>query len=326
MASSAPTPSLREILEERLSQLLLELEGLFDTHLTLNLEQRLRPAVDQASTAARDRARQEFADQLNQGTRRIRQAVDVADLTSTLLDATAPFCQGAAIFLIANSVARGERMRGVPEDRARAFRGLEIPFTAAAALAEAAESGDPVATVTAPAEVSTELAVFAGHPENGRAFVYPLVVRRHTLALLYAWGSVEGSALELLAQLAAAVWAVLPAPANLVSVAPAAAAASTAWDKLSPEEQQLHLRAQRFARVQVAEMRLYETDAVQSGRARHDLYEALRDRIDSARDAFRRSFFVPCPSMVDYLHLELVKTLAQDDPDALGKDYPGPMV
>jgi len=326
MASSAPIPSLREILEERLSHLLVELEGLFDAHMSAQLEQRLAPVVEQASSDARERARRDFADQLNQGARRIRQAVDVADLTSTVLDATAPFAEGAAIFLVSNGVARGERMRGVPEERARAFRGLEITLTSAAALSEAAESGDPVATVTAPAEISTELMVFAGHAEDGRAFIYPLVVRGRTLALLYVWGSVEGSALELLAQLSAAVWAVLPAPADLVHIAPGAAAATTAWDKLSADEQRLHLRAQRFARVQVAEMRLFETDAVQSGRAQRDLYEALRTRIDTARDAFRKSFFAPCPSMVDYLHLELVKTLAQDDPDALGKDYPGPLV
>ncbi len=326
MASSAPTPPLREILEERLSHLLVELEGLFDGQLSSQLERRLAPAVEKAAIEARDRARQEFADQLNQGARRIRQAVDVADLTTTLLDAAAPFAEGAAIFLVANGVARGERMQGVPDDRARAFRGLEIPLASAAALLEAAESGDPVASVTAPSEVSTELAVFAGHGESSRAFIYPVVVRGRTLALLYTWGAVQGAALELLAQLAAAAWAVLPAPAELVNVPAGAAAATTAWDKLSPEEQQFHLRAQRFARVQVAEMRLYETDAVQAGRSQHDLYDALRERIDAARAAFRTSFFAPCPSMVDYLHLELVKTLAQDDPDALGKDYPGPMV
>ncbi len=317
---------MRQILEERLSRLLIELEGLYDLQLSAQLEQRLVPAVEQAARRARDRARREFADELNQGARRIRKAVDLPDLTSTLLDAAAPFAEGAAVFVVTGSVARGERMRGVPEERARAFRGLEIPFTAAAALAEAAESGDPVATLTAPSEVSTELVVFAGHGEDSRAFIYPLVVRSRTLALLYAWGAVEGSALELLAQLAASAWTVLPAPADLVSIAPRVSAATSAWDKLSAEEQQLHLRAQRFARVQVAEMRLYETDAVQSGRVRHDLYGALRERIDSARDSFRHSFFAPCPSMVDYLHLELVKTLAQDDPDALGKDYPGPMV
>jgi len=326
MASSAQSPALREILEERLSHLLMELEGLFDAHLTAHLEQRLGPTVERAEAESRERARVETADQLNQGARRIRQSVDLSDLTANLLDATAPFATGSAMFVIANGMARGERMRGVPEDRARAFRGLEIPLASATALGEATESCDPVATVTAASEVSAELGVFAGHPEDARAFIYPLVVRGRALGLLYTWGTVEGSAIELLAQLAAAAWTIMPAPADLVSIAPSPAAAPSAWEKLSPEEQQLHLRAQRFARVQVAEMRLFETDAVQSGRASRDLYGALRARIDKARDSFRRSFFAPCPSMVDYLHLELVKTLAHDDPDALGTDYPGPMV
>jgi hypothetical protein len=30
--------------------------------------------------------------------------------------------------------------------------------------------------------------------------------------------------------------------------------------------------------------------------------------------------------MVDYLHLEMVHTLANDDAELLGKDYPGPLL
>jgi hypothetical protein len=92
------------------------------------------------------------------------------------------------------------------------------------------------------------------------------------------------------------------------------------------EEQRVHLRAQRFARVEAAAMRLQEGTAVQAGRLRRNLYEALRGRIDAARELFRKDFFANCPSMVDYLHLELVHTLANDDAELLGKDYPGPMV
>ena len=88
----------------------------------------------------------------------------------------------------------------------------------------------------------------------------------------------------------------------------------------------MHLRAQRFARVQVAEMRLYEPEAVQAGRTGRNLYETLHRNIDDARGEFQRSFFATCPSMVDYLHLELVHTLSNDDPELLGKDYPGPLV
>jgi hypothetical protein len=116
-----------------------------------------------------------------------------------------------------------------------------------------------------------------------------------------------------------------PAP-ELVTIEPAPAQPASAWDRLPLEEQRIHLRAQRFARVHVAEMRLFQADAVQAGRTGRNLYDALRQSIDAAREAFHQSFFAPCPSMVDYLHLELVRTLANDDPDLLGNNYPGPMV
>jgi hypothetical protein len=98
---------------------------------------------------------------------------------------------------------------------------------------------------------------------------------------------------------------------------------TSAWDRLSAEEQRLHLRAQRFARVRVAEMRLYHAAEVRAGRSRRAVYDALREPIDAARETFRASYFAPCPSMVDYLHLEMVRTLANDDPELLGEIYPG---
>jgi hypothetical protein len=91
-------------------------------------------------------------------------------------------------------------------------------------------------------------------------------------------------------------------------------------------EQQLHLRAQRFARVQAAEMRLYHAELVQTGRTHRNIYERLRQPIDSARESFRAQFFANCPTMVDYLHLELTRSLANDDTDLLGSSYPGPLV
>ena len=126
------------------------------------------------------------------------------------------------------------------------------------------------------------------------------------------------------------MWSALPepvAPSQLVTIASPAPAATpdTSWHDLPAEEQQIHLRAQRFARVQVAEMRLFQADAVQTGRTQRNLYEALRQSIDAARETFRRTFFASCASMVDYFDLELTKSLANDDPDLLGKTYPGPL-
>jgi hypothetical protein len=288
------------------------------------VEAEVEQRATRISAEAREHARGEVADQLNQAARRIRQAPDLGQLGAMLLEAASPFASSAALFRVSGSTAHGERIYGVPADRAEAFRRLEIPLPSAAALAEAVKSRDPVATITTPAEVSAALLGIAGHPADGRAFIYPVVAGERVPALLYAWGSVQGAALELFTQLAAAVWTGLRPAEDLVSIAPAKPA--TAWESLSAEEQQLHLRAQRFARVQVAEIRLFETDAVQSGRSRRDLYGTLQKRIDAARQSFRNSFFTSCPSMVDYLHLELVRTLANDNAEALGKDYPGPMV
>ncbi|MDQ2901585.1 MAG: hypothetical protein M3Y07_17580, partial [Acidobacteriota bacterium] len=99
-----------------------------------------------------------------------------------------------------------------------------------------------------------------------------------------------------------------------------------AWGRLSPEDQARHLRAQRFARVKVAELRLYRADAVRDGRERGELYRALRPEIDAARAEFHRDFIEVSPTMVDYFHLELLRSLAHEDDRLLGPDYPGPLV
>ena len=174
------------------------------------------------------------------------------------------------------------------------------------------------------------MAALAGHPPDGR--VFPLLVGEEVPALLYAWGVRQGSVLELLTQVAATVGQALPRASSSPSLAVRLAgesacptAVATSWESLSPAEQAIHLRAQRFARVQVAEARLAEGAAVQSGLTNRDLYTALQARIDAAREVMRQSFFALCPSMVDYLHVELVRALAHDDPELLGKDYPGPL-
>lgn len=85
-----------------------------------------------------------------------------------------------------------------------------------------------------------------------------------------------------------------------------------------------HSTALRFARVRVAEIQLYQASEVKSGRATRDLYGALGPTIDAARGAFRERFLLPLNGIPDYLHQELVKTLAKEDAVLLGPSYPGP--
>jgi hypothetical protein len=98
-----------------------------------------------------------------------------------------------------------------------------------------------------------------------------------------------------------------------------------AGEALSEEEQGLHLHAQRFARVRVAEIRLYSSEAVRRGRDEKRIYAELKDEIDEARAAYEREFLPAPPSLPDYLHLELIRTLAHEDVAVLGEDYPGPL-
>lgn len=298
--TSAPT-SLRQLIESRLSQLTAESESLF--------------------VEARERARREMADQLNQAVRRIRQCAGLDELCATLADAAGEFAAGTVLFRVDGGTLKSDR--------------LEISLDAAPALRGAIETREPIIAAATAGELSAPLLDLAGQPADGRACIFPLVARGAVQALLCAWSGVDGSSLELLAQVAASTWGAMappPAPPDLIRIATAAAPpapateAAPAWDKLPLAEQQAHLRAQRFARVQAAEMRLFETDAVHAGREHRDLYAALGPSIDRARAAFRRQYFAACPSMVDYLHLELVRTLANDDPELLGKDYPGPLV
>src|SRR5271165_4569382 len=137
MGSPAPTSPLRQVLDGQLSQLSSEVERLFDE--------------------ARGRARRELADQLNQSVRRIRRADSLDELATILLDAATDFAAGAAIFRIAGTQAKGQKIRGVAAEAAAAFPSLEIPLSAAPALAGAVESRDPVIAATTASELSAGL-------------------------------------------------------------------------------------------------------------------------------------------------------------------------
>ena len=289
----------RELLENRVAEISTELEVLFE--------------------GARDDARREQAEQLNQTVRRLRIAPDAGELCATLADAAARLAGGAILFRVAEGTATSER--------------IAVQLADAPALAAAAESQDPTIAAAIPGEVSAPLVELLAHAPDTQVAIFPVAAGDRVAALVYCWGVVQVAALELLAQAASAVWSAIPvAPPKLVSIGPAAdappgkAPPAAGWAELPPAEQRIHLRAQRFARVRTAEIRLYHADVVQVGRSRRNLYEALRQPIEDARQEFRAQFFAACPSMVDYLHLELTRTLANDDTDLLGSTYPGPLV
>lgn len=88
--------------------------------------------------------------------------------------------------------------------------------------------------------------------------------------------------------------------------------------QLTPEEQRRHDEARRFARLLVSEIRLYNEQAVQDGKANRDIYQRLKDDIDRSREMYEQRVPQEIRAASNYFFEELVRTLADGDPDALG--------
>lgn len=240
------------------------------------------------------------------------------------------FAELAARLEIELAAAVERARRGAAEEFQRAVRrlgGAETEEEWAAALLDStsgladraavfAVAGGSGKALCARGIAATELEISAEPVVGDGCRQFPILVEGRVAAILYVEGEpVDANGLEALAALAGACRR--PAPKEH--------RAAPDWSQLSREDQALHLRAQRFARVRVAEMRLYKSQAVHSGRAERNLYAALKQDIDSAREALRRDFISASPAMPDYFHLELLRTLANDDAGVLGEDYPGPL-
>jgi hypothetical protein len=92
------------------------------------------------------------------------------------------------------------------------------------------------------------------------------------------------------------------------------------------EEEKIHADAKRFARLLASEIKLYNEQRVEEGRANRDIYVRLKRDIDRSRDMYEKRVSPIVSRKVDYFHDELIRVLGDNDPAALGSDYPGPRV
>ncbi len=86
----------------------------------------------------------------------------------------------------------------------------------------------------------------------------------------------------------------------------------------SDEDTRKHEEAKRFARLLVSEIRLYNEQAVVEGKANNDIYQRLKDDIDRSREMYEQRVPAEVRGESNYFFEELVRTLADGDPDALG--------
>jgi hypothetical protein len=117
-------------------------------------------------------------------------------------------------------------------------------------------------------------------------------------------------------------------PAAVVEAEPAAASAATAaapaldaFAGLTPEDADVHRKAQRFARLLVDEIKLYNQAKVAEGRKNKDLYDRLKEDIEKSRGTYQKRYGNTVAGGADYFSQELIRSLAEDDSSIMGANF-----
>lgn len=92
-------------------------------------------------------------------------------------------------------------------------------------------------------------------------------------------------------------------------------------NQLSTEEQELHRRANRVAKVSMQDIKMLRPEQVRLGRENRDICSRLKDDIEKAHREYDRRFKPIMDHPVDYFYRWLVEILGDGDPHTLG-EYP----
>jgi hypothetical protein len=108
------------------------------------------------------------------------------------------------------------------------------------------------------------------------------------------------------------------------AAAGAAAATAPAPDphaQLSPEDADTHRKAQRFARLLVDEIKLYNQAKVAEGRRNKDLYDRLKEDIEKSRSTYQKRYGATAAASGEYFQQEIVRNLAEEDASVMGANF-----
>ena len=113
----------------------------------------------------------------------------------------------------------------------------------------------------------------------------------------------------------------VPAAAHAAAGATAAAPALEAPPAMSAEDAETNRKAQRFARLLVDEIKLYNQAKVIEGRKHRDLYDRLKEDIEKSRATYHKRFGASLAAAGDYFQKELISNLGEDDVSVMGSNF-----
>ena len=102
-----------------------------------------------------------------------------------------------------------------------------------------------------------------------------------------------------------------------------ASASGAAPGQTATDDEELHRKARRFAKLLVDEIVLYNRDKVSEGKLNKDLYDRLREDIDKSRSTYDRRYGQTSAGSQNYFSQALVAGLADSNAALLGSNFPG---
>jgi hypothetical protein len=344
--------SIERTVSQRLGEHLEQVRGEIVEQILREIEPVLASAGEQRTQSANSADSQQPSPAvglLSSAVASIQESAVQADILKALLEGVAEFSARSALFVVRGTTLAGWQARGFSDDNIRG-----VSLDGSHGLASRAIQSRSRASAAA-AEFDSAFVERHGNPWDGNSTVFPLVVKEKVAAILYcdsgrdSGRQTDYSAIDVLtrftclwlehaalkkhmgpagAEPAAASVPAPPAPPPAAPVPVASAAKPVpapeqALDGLPAEEQDLHKKAKRFAKLLVDEIKLYNQSKVAEGRQNHDLYKVLREDIEKSRATYDKRYGSTPVASAKYFDSEIVRILADNDRSLLGSDFPG---
>ena len=274
------------------------------------------------------------SDLLNAAAAVIHESGSQADILRHLLEGEARFAGRVALFVVKGNAISG--WQGIGFEENDAIKTLSIQ-TGSGLAGKAIQARNPAAGSAQ--EFDAGFVRSMKPPADGQCLVLPLVVKDKVAAMIYAdagtvpGGTLDSSGLQALTRFAA-IWLELAAlrkaggsaPAeDVAQPQPAAAMAASAPASVpassGSEEDELHKKARRFAKLLVEEIKLYNQPRVEEGRQNKDLYERLKVDIEKSRSTYDKRYAESAVASADYFTQELIRILADNDASLMGASF-----
>ena len=260
------------------------------------------------------------------------QATSLRGALDVLAQAVAAEAPRSLVFVVRGTALRGWRASGISGAQVD-VASLSLGIEASGPLGVAVSTGEPAGVHAHAISRDTEGAIaFLDLPEDRAGLAVPVVVDGKAVALVYvddggandpevpaSWPEAvqviarhTARCLESLTARRAAAARSAPAVAEVQSLSTAPHAAPALPMAADVES------ARRFARLLVSELKLYNESVVDAGRRARDLRVRLAEPIARARRQYELRVPATLPGRDEYFEQELVRTLAEGDPDMLG--------